>query len=206
MNGMFKKFQPLLDANAAGSGGGTVDEGAQGDSSTTLRSAQSERGKTESEILTFDAWHETLPDDQKALIAGHTKGLKSALDSERESRKSLEKQLRDLAKSAEKGSEAQTQLTKLADDLQASDRKAEFYEAAHAAGVKNLKLAYTVAVSDEMFDKHGRADFAEMKKIYPELFGATTNVRGDAGSGTDKKTKPSGGMNEFIRSSAGRSQ
>lgn len=199
MNETFKKFQVWLDANAAGSGGGAGNEGAQGD----------DKGKGEGDPstgsgLTFDAWHEKLPDEQKALVEGHTKGLKTALESERVSRKDLEKQLREIAKKSEKGSDAESQLTKLADDLQASDRKADFYEAAHAAGVKNLKLAFTAASNDEMFDKHGRVNFDEMKKVYPELFGTTNTARGDAGSGTDKKTKASGGMNDFIRSSAGR--
>ncbi len=154
--------------------------------------------------LTFDAWQKSLPDEQKGLIESHVKGLKSALDSERGSRKDLEKQLRDLAKKAEAGSDAQTQLTKLADDLSTADRKADFYEAAHAAGVKNLKLAFTVAVTEEMFDKHGRVSFDEMKKSYPELFGTTTTPRGDAGSGTDRKPKAGNEMNDFIRSAAGR--
>jgi hypothetical protein len=192
MNEKYGKFQPLLDADAAGGG-----SGSEGGTETTNE-------QTEGKTMTFESWQEAMTDEQKSLIAGHIKGLKSALDSERESRKSLEKQLRDLAKSAEKGSEAQNQLTKLADDLQAADRKAEFYEAAHGAGVKNLKLAYMVATNDELFDKHGRADFVEMKKLFPELFGTSNPTRGDAGSGTEKKTKPSGGMNDFIRSAAGR--
>lgn len=163
-----------------------------------------EEQKVEGETLTFDKWLGDQPEEIKSLLDGHTKGLKSALDSERESRKSQEKQLRELAKKSEKGSDAETQLTKLADDLQSADRKANFYEEAHAAGVKNLKLAYVVASNDEMFDKHGRVNFDEMKRTYPELFGTTNTTRGDAGRGTDKKQKASGGMNEFIRTSTGR--
>lgn len=165
------------------------DAGAGGEGDTTL---------------TFDAWQKGLSDEQKGLIESHVKGLKSALDSERGSRKDLEKQLRDMAKKAEAGSDAQTQLTKLADDLLTADRKADFYEAAHAAGARNLKLAFTVALTDELFDKHGRVNFDEMKKSYPELFASTTTPRGDAGSGTDRKPKAGAGMNDFIRSAAGR--
>lgn len=165
-------------------------EGAGGEGNTTT--------------LTFDAWQKDLSDEQKGLLESHVKGLKSALDSERGSRKDLERQLRDMAKKAEAGSEAQTQLTKLADDLGTADRKADFYEAAHAAGVKNLKLAFTVAATEEMFDRHGRVNFDEMKKAYPELFGTTNTPRGDAGSGTDKKPKAGNGMNDFIRTAAGR--
>jgi hypothetical protein len=159
----------------------------------------------EGETLTFDGWYGKLPEEQKALIETHTKGLKSALESERGSRKDLEKQIRDLAGKAEKGSEAQTQLTRLADDLQKADTRADFYEAAHAAGVKNLKLAYQVAQIDEMFDKHGRVNFNVMKESYPELFaGNPTLPRGDAGSGTQSKPKTGASMNDFIRKSAGK--
>lgn len=185
-------FQPFFDATSAG--GGTDGGQAGGDNSAG-----------EGETLTFEAWSETLTGDQKGLIETHVKGLKSALDSERESRKGLEKQLRALATKSEKGSEAEKQLTKLADDLDAADRKADFYEAAHAAGVRNLKLAFTVAVNDEMFDKHGRVNFDAMKKEYPELFGAVTTESGDAGSGTNNSNlKKSGSMNDFIRTAAGR--
>lgn len=192
---MFKRHV-LYAADAAGSGGTKGESGNDGEGSGN------EGTQT---ALTFEAWQAALPEDQKALIEGHTRGLKSALDSERGTRKDLEKQLRDLAKKAESGSEAQTQLTQLADNLQSADRKADFYEAAHAAGVKNLKLAHTVAVSDELFDKHGRVNFDEMKKSYPELFGAVAAPRGDAGSGT--QTSGQGGkadMNSAIRKAAGR--
>lgn len=190
---MFKNFYPLYAADAGGGNGGN-DDGSDGSKGNDDSAGSSGNG------LTFETWREKLPDDQKALIESHVKGLKSALDSERGSRKDLEKQLRDLAKKAEKGSEAETQLTKLADDLHAADRKASFYEAAHAAGVKNLKLAYITAVSDELFDKQGRADFDEMKKIYPELFGSsTTPARGNAGSGTNQKLKSGETMDDFIR-------
>lgn len=192
---MFKRHV-LYATDAAGSGGtnGASGSGGEGSGNEGTQTA-----------LTFEAWQAALPDDQKALIEGHTKGLKSALDSERGTRKDLEKQLRDLAKKAESGSEAQTQLTQLADNLQAADRKADFYEAAHAAGVKNLKLAYTVATTEELFDKHGRANFDEMKKSYPELFGAVATPRGDAGSGTQTSQGGKGNMNDAIRKAAGRS-
>jgi len=185
----------LYGTDAAGSSGtnGATGNGGEGSGNEGTQTA-----------LTFEAWQAALPEDQKALIDGHTKGLKSALDSERGTRKDLEKQLRDLAKKAESGSEAQAQLTQLADNLQAADRKADFYEAAHAAGVRNLKLAYTVATSEELFDKHGRVNFDEMKKSYPELFGAAQVPPGNAGSGTQTNQNGKADMNSAIRKAAGR--
>lgn len=156
--------------------------------------------------LSFETWVEGQTDEVKALLDNHTQGLKSALESERGSRKDLEKQVRDLAGKAEKGSEAQAELNKLADGLAESDRRAGFYEAAHTAGVSNLKLAYTVAVQDEMFDRHGEPNFEELKRAYPELFGGKPGGTppGNAGTGTGSAQPQTVGMNDFIRRAAGR--
>jgi hypothetical protein len=107
------------------------------------------------------------------------------------------------AKKAEAGSETQTQLTQMADRVSEADRKTDFYEDAHAAGVTNLKLAYLVAVQDELFGKNGAVNFAAMKQQYPELFGGGKLPAGNAGTGGN--TGPQGrSMNEFIRRSSGR--
>lgn len=159
-----------------------------------------EEPKVEGETLTFDGWIKDQPDDIKAMLDGHTKGLKSALESERGSRKDLEKQLRDLAKKAEAGSEAERQLTALADQQAAANQRVDFYEQAHREGVTNLKLAYTVAVSEDLFDKRGNIDFAEMKKSYPELFGQAPRANANAGTGTRTSPKSTFDMDDYIRS------
>lgn len=154
---------------------------------------------------TFDAWLAAQDDGVRGLIDGHTRGLRTALESERGERKGLEKQVRDLASKSEKDSDAQKRLTEIADQLSETDRRAAFYEAAHTAGVTNLKLAYTVAVQDEMFDRHGNANLERLKQAYPELFAGarTTTPAGNAGAGTNTQP-PAGGMNAFIRRAAGR--
>jgi hypothetical protein len=156
--------------------------------------------------LAWESWLEGQSAEVKALLDTHTQGLRSALTSERESRKDFEKQARELAEKAEKGSEAQAQLTKLADDLASEGRRADFYEAAHAAGIANLKLAYTVAVQDEMFDRRGQVDFEALKRAYPELFagGKPATPPGNAGAGTGAPPPAKTGMNDFIRAAAGR--
>jgi len=156
--------------------------------------------------LTFAAWLEAQPPAVSAVVTPlyeeHTRGLKGALESERGTRKDLEKQMRDLAEKAEKGSELQGELTKMADSAQEADRRASFYEVAHAAGVANLKLAYTAAVQDEMFDKRGAVNFETFKQQYPELFGGKpTMPPGNAGAGTGAPPPPPApDMNSFIRS------
>jgi len=154
--------------------------------------------------LSYQEWLKGQAEPVKTMLDGWEKGLKTALESERTSRKDLDKQLRDMAGKAEKGSEAEKQLTGMADKISAADQRASFYEDAHAAGVTNLKLAYLAAVEGELFDKKGNVNFEQMKKEFPELFGgARIKPAGNAGTGTNGQ--PTGqSMNEFIRKAAGR--
>lgn len=171
---------------------------------TKVEGQKVESQKVEGETLTFDSWMKDQPEEIKAMLDGHTKGLKSALESERESRKSFEKQLRELSKKVEAGSEAEKQLTELADQQAAANRKAEFYEAAHREGVTNLKLAFTVAITEELFDRKGNVDFGEMKKSFPELFGQAPKANANAGNGTGKVPDAKFDMDAHIRARSGR--
>lgn len=155
--------------------------------------------------VTFEAWLGQQDETVKRLIATHTSGLKSALDSEREIRKGLERQLREAAAKAEKGSEAQAQLTKLADDLGTATKRADFYEVASAAGCSNLKLAWLAVQHDaDLMDSKGAVRMEALKAAYPELFKSTGAPRGNAGSGAGQGGAPQKDMNAFIRQAAGR--
>ena len=188
-------WKVFYEANAGGGGGGgKADSGQQ-----SANSGQQSQGE-----LTFDAWFEKQDEKVKGLLDGHTRSLKSALDSERGTRKDLEKQVRELASKADKGSAAETQLTALADKMSEADKKVEFFDAAHKVGVTNLKLAYITAVTDDMFDKKGNVDFVKMKTAYPELFGTSKKAPGNAGEGTEGNTNVAADMNARIRRQAGR--
>ena len=174
--------------------------------SITKTETGTETANTETVSLAFDTWIKDQTDPVKSMMDTHTKGLKTALDSERESRKKLEKDLRDMAGKAEKGSEAEKQLTEMVNKISESDRRADFYEAAHAAGVTNLKLAFIVASQDDLFDRRGAVNFETMKQSYPELFG-TAKVKppaGNAGDGNNNNNPPGHTMNDYIRTAAGR--
>ena len=161
-------------------------------------------GGEQTQPLAYDAWVKDQPEEIKTMLAGWESGLKNALQSERKTRQDLEKQVREMAGKADKGSQAQTELTQLADKIAEADRRADFFEAAHAAGAKNLKLAFLVATTDDLFDRRGQVNFETMKAQYPELFeGGAKPPRGDAGAGAN--SQPSGhSMNDFIRTAAGR--
>lgn len=157
------------------------------------------------QALEYDSWLNEQPEPVKAMLATWSSGLKTALKSERDARAELQKQLRELAPKAEKGSELEQQLTTLADTMAESDRKAGFYEAAHAAGVSNLKLAYLVAVQEDLFDKKGAVNFEAMRAGYPELFaGKTKPAPGNAGNGTNQDPTGAQDMNNYIRAATGR--
>jgi hypothetical protein len=182
-------------AGGSGGAGGTNNQGGSGNPPNNQGLGQG---------LVYETWIQTQDETIRGMLEGHERGLRNALESERTSRKDLEKQLRDLAGKAEKGSEAEKSLTEMADKVASSDRRADFYEEAHAAGVTNLRLAYLVAEQDELIDKKGQMNFEELKKKYPELFGAQKPIpKGNAGSGT--QTPPPGAtMNDFIRAASGR--
>jgi len=174
------------------------DGGGGGDAETNQEDSQAQE-------LDWETWHAAQPDETKELLSKWEHGLKTALDTERDARKSAEKDLRDVAKKLEEGSEAQNEVLKLADQVASSNTQVDFYEEAHKAGVTNLKLAYHVATTEGLIDKRGNVDFEEMKKDFPELFGRKKVTDTSAGDGTG--STPGGGkrgMNEFIRSQAGR--
>lgn len=162
---------------------------------------------SDTEQITFESWLAEQDEDAQHLIAEHIAGLKSALDSERNGRKTLEKQLRDAAKQLENGSEAQKQIEQMAADLNAASARAAFYEAAHGAGVRNLPLAFIAAREAGLLDSDGAADLKAMQERFPELFATSspTAVPSHAGNGTQRPapaSEPS--MDTFIRKAAGR--
>jgi hypothetical protein len=195
---MFKRWMQANEGGGSGAGTGQAAGQGQGTGQGT--------GQAQGAAPTFETWLEKQDDTVKGLLDGHIKGLKTALDSERGSRKDMEKQLREMAKKAEDGSEAQKKLTGMADQVSAADRRADFYEEAHRAGVSNIKLAFLVAEKEDLFDSKNRVNFEAMKKDYPELFGGKPVPDGNAGNGTEGT--PGGAakdMNAMIRRAAGRS-
>ena len=176
-------------------GGGKADDQAD----------DKDKDKGKGEALVWKPWHDALPPEAKELIATRESGLKTALESERDARKTAEKDLRDVAKKLEEGSDAQNEVLKLADAVAEGTRKSDFYEEAHKAGVSNLKLAFIVATDEGLFDKRGNANFEKLKGGFPELFGKKKIIDPNAGDGITRL--PDGnkaGMNEFIRASKGR--
>lgn len=171
-----------------------LDEGAAGGGNNSGGDNQQAGG------LVYETWISEQPEAVRELLEGQTSKLKSALSSERERSKTLEKDLRDAALKAEKGSEAEKRLNELADQVQAESKKSAFYESAAGAGVNNLKLAYLAATQDGLFAKDGKPDFDALRKTYPELFGATQS--NGAGEGGTNGARGANSMDDLIRGKA----
>jgi len=174
------------------------------DDKTQTTQTQTEPGgeKPPSQTIQWDEWLKGQPDEIRTAYESHTTGLKTALQSERQQRGELEKQLREAAAKADKGSEAQQQLTGMADKLAALESQQDFYDQAHKVGVTDLKLAYIVAREEGLIDARGRVNFDGLKKAHPALFGVVQPVaRIDGGAG---KQPPSASMDGFIRRASGR--
>lgn len=158
--------------------------------------------------VTFDAWYESQDETTRGILDGHTKGLKSALESERAQRSELAKQLREVSGKLEKGSAAEKAVADLQAQLEAKSREADFIASAihPEVGCSNPKLAYMLASAEGMFDRKGAPDWAAIKAAAPELFQSTTVLMrpgsADAGAGRGQLRPPD--MNSIIRRAAGR--
>lgn len=160
-------------------------------------------GKSAAENETFESWLDGQDETVKSMYTAHTSGLKSALDSERSANRAAQAQLRELAKKAEKGSELEAALTKQADQLSTLEKQAAFQDKAHAAGVRNLKLAYLAAAQAGLVSEKGDCDFSKLRTEYPELFNAP-QAPGNAGSGTNNRAPSGLTMDQIVRNAIGR--
>jgi hypothetical protein len=114
---------------------------------------------------TWDAILATLPDDQKALYEQHTSGLRTALQSERQGRSELAKQINTLSKQAAEGSDAKKQLEAAAAQLEAANQRADFMAEATKPeiGCSNPSLAFIAAREAGAIDQKGRVNWDALK-------------------------------------------
>lgn len=194
--------QAVSGSGAAGMSQGSA-QGQQG-------AAQGQAGQPEQAAApeTWQAWLEGQPEEQRAVIArlheAETQGLKSALKSEREARGGLEKQLREIGKQLDEGSEARKQLEAAASELQAAQQRVAFYENA-PGDLVNPKLAWLAAQEIGAFDQRGNVNWDAVKQAFPELFKKAVAVSAvNAGSG-NAAPKPFD-MNSALREAAGRNR
>lgn len=153
----------------------------------------------------FDGWFAEQPEPVQSLVAQHTAGLKSALESERSERKNTARQLRDALAQAEKGSALEKSLQEITGRAEQAERRAAFFEDAARpdVGCTNARAAFLVATAEELFTRTGEPDWGRIKAAAPELFGRRMPT-GNAGSGQAPPPTPALSMNDYIRRAAGR--
>lgn len=154
---------------------------------------------------TWEAWLDSQPDNVKALYRSHSEGLLNTVKATRDERDTVKKQLKDLAKKAEEGSDLKKQLDGMTAQLEKTEKRAAFLEEAIKPEIqcRNPRAAWIVAEAAELFNKNGSPDWAAIKAEAPELFGAPT-ANANAGAGTQSPPPKQNDMNAFIRRKAGK--
>jgi hypothetical protein len=166
---------------------------------------QSQAQQTESTQETWEQYIQSQPPEVKQRYEEHIAGLRNTVKSTRQERDDLAKAMRDAAAKAEKGSEAEKSLTEIAGKLEQAERRAAFFEDATTPeiGCRNPRAAFALAQAEQLFDRKGNPDWATIKATAPELFG-TYQPKSNAGNGTESPPAKTGGMNDWIRTAAGR--
>lgn len=173
---------------------------AEGSESTTATNPATPAGETPAgqggTPETFEGWLGKQNEATKALLETHTGGLKSSLESERNDRKEVQRQLNALKAEGDPAA-LKTQLATLQATLDEQTARNEFAEEAHTQGVTNIRLAYLAAKDAELLGKRNLWD--ELKRQSPELF--AKKVAPPAAAGTGSGTSPSGAltMNDLLR-------
>lgn len=196
-----ERYQQFLFDADGGDGGGGTDADKPADVNPPAGKSQ-EGDKSTSQFENFAAFLEKQPKEVQELYQKDVHGLKSALETERGEKRTLSAQLKELLPKAEKGSELEKQLSETLGKMEAAERRAGFAEEAikPEIGCSNVKAAYALALTDNLFDSRGNPKWAEIKQAAPELFRKAGSTDGGAGG----KTPPVNDINSAIRRAAGR--
>ena len=142
-------------------------------------------------MTTILEWLQTQPQETQDLLRPQVEALTNSLRAARDERDAALKANKPTADQAE----LQTQLT-------ASAKRIAFLEGAGAKGVKDARLAWALAQTENTFTDDGKVDWAKLKEASPTLFAAP--LKTSAGSGTD--TPPAiADVNARIRAAANKS-
>lgn len=158
-------------------------------------------------------WFGSLDEDTRGKVEEYAQTqadkLKAALAKERDERKILAKQIKELASKPVDASQWEAQIKDLSAKAAEAEARATFTESAAEQGVSAARIGrlFKIARIDELIDEGGAADWAALKREYPEFFPAVEEkkpARANAGTGrgeTPKKTETTAErMNGLIRS------
>jgi hypothetical protein len=140
-------------------------------------------------MTTIMDWLATQPQEVKDLIGPQVEALQTSLKAARDER--------DAALGKLKNVPAET--TELQSQLASSQKRIAFLENAGTKGVRDARLAWALANTENTFTDDGKVDWAKLKDLSPSLFNAP--LKTSAGAGTDTPPAPSD-VNERIRAAA----
>ena len=104
---------------------------------------------------------------------------------------------------AAKDRDAETKLRELEQAAKEHEEYAAFIEAAHVAGIRNVKAAHLVAKGGGYFDQRGKFNVEKFRNDNPEFF-LPMSGNANAGSGAGGNQSSTFSMDRWIRSQAGR--
>ena len=104
---------------------------------------------------------------------------------------------------AAKDRDAEAKVRELEQAAKEHEEYAAFIEAAHVAGIRNVKAAHLVAKGGGYFDARGKFNVEKFKQDNPEFF-VPASANANAGAGTGNNQTPHASMDRWIRQQAGR--
>src|SRR5665647_1274630 len=191
------------------------------DADTTTDQATQDAGQGSASDATTDAetaaatpesWFGALPEDAQTIAQKwHDEkvvGLKSALGSERDDRKTdrtaFQKQLTDAIAKATGDSKAE--LEKIQASLGESGTRSDFYADAHEAGAGDLRLAWAAVKEYELYDRKGNPDIEALKTKCPYLFQSAAKPVPKVGAGSGTTTPPAAAEEDPLRAAVARAR
>jgi len=104
---------------------------------------------------------------------------------------------------AAKDRDAEAKVRELEQAAKEHEEYAAFIEAAHVAGIRNVKAAHLVAKGGGYFDQRGKFNVEKFRNDNPEFF-LPMSGNANAGSGAGGNQSSTFSMDRWIRSQAGR--
>ena len=161
---------------------------------------------------TPESWFGALPEDAKSIAQKwhdeQVVGLKSALTSERDERKTdrtaFQKQLADAI--AKASGEGKAELEKIQASLGAAGSRADFFADAHEAGVLDLRTAWAAVKEYDLVDRKGNPDLEALKTKCPYLFQTAKPAAPHIGAGSGTQQPPAPANEDPIRAAVRRKQ
>jgi hypothetical protein len=138
-------------------------------------------------MTTIAEWLATQPQDVKDLIGPQVEALQNSLRAARDERDT-----------ALKATKVPVDQAELQNQLTASAKRIAFLEGASTKGVKDARLAWALAQSENTFTEEGKVDWSKLKELSPALF--TVPLKTGAGSGTGEPPPAARTMSDALRS------